>query len=285
MSLKSPHKVKRSEHKRLLAFVLSVALAVTTVVTLPLTDAKAQIKTVYTMSQARAQAYQNSSKLERLEGKLETKEVQLTQAVKTIQLKKKNMSTFRWSPLLSFKFPTKADLAEAFEFMVKPLSIQYDIDIIKHQITDLKFEIYQQVNTVYLDIVMLEKEIALNEQKLEAVNKAIAKSKVKLLIGQATQEDIDTMNSKRNSLESKITSASRNLISKKKRLVNLTGNESIYTDYSFENPLIEADMKRSEVLYKLIDYTLEHDETYYEALIAEKSAYVQMTTNYNLMKE
>ena len=285
MSLKSPHKVKRSEHKRLLAFVLSVALAVTTVVTLPLTDAKAQIKTVYTMSQARAQAYRNSSKLERLEGKLETKEVSLTQAVKTIQMKQENMSTFRWSPLLSFKFPTKPDLSEAFEFEFKPKSIQYDIDIIKHQITDLKFEIYQQVNTVYLDIVMLEKEIALNEQKLEAVNKAIAKSKVKLLIGQATQEDIDTMNSKRNSLESKITSASRNLISKKKRLVNLTGNESIYTDYSFENPLIEADMKRSEVLYKLIDYTLEHDETYYEALIAEKSAYVQMTTNYDLMKE
>lgn len=284
MSPKSPHKVKRSGRNRLLAFVLSIAIAVSAVVILPLTDAKAQIKTVYTMSQARAQAYQNSSKLEQLEGKLETKELQLTQSVKTIQMKQKNMSTFRWSPLLSFKFPTKPDLAEAFEFEFKPKSIQYDIDIIKHQITDLKFEIYQQVNTVYLDIVMLEKEIALNEQKLEAVNKAIAKSKVKLLIGQATQEDIDTMNSKRNSLESKITSASRNLISKKKRLVNLTGNESIYTDYSFENPLIEADMKRSEVLYKLIDYTLEHDETYYEALIAEKSAYVQMTTNYDLMR-
>lgn len=285
MSLKSPCKVKRSGRKRLLAFVLSVALAVTTVVTLPLTDAKAQIKTVYTMSQAREQAYQNSSKLERLQGKKETKEVQLTQAVKTIQMKKKNMASFRWSPLLSFKFPTKADLAEAFEFMVKPMSIQYDIDIIDHQITDLKFEIYQQVNEVYLDIVMLEREIALNEQKLESVNKAIAKSKVKLLIGQATQEDIDTMNSKRRSLESKITSASRNLLSRKKRLVNLTGDEDIYLAYSFENPLVEADLKRSEVLDSLIDYTLEHDQTYYEAQIAVNSAYVQLTTNYNLMRE
>lgn len=283
MSLKNPYRVKRKGQYRICALILSVALVVTSVVTFELTDAKAQVKTVYTMSQARAQAYSNSSKIEQLEGRLETKEVQLTQAVKTIQMKQKNMSTFRWSPLLSFKFPTKPDLAEAFEFQFKPMSIQYEIDVIKHQITDQKFEIYQQVNSVYLDIVMLEKEISLNEQRLEAVNKAIAKSKVKLLIGQATQEDIDTMNSKRNSLESKITSASRNLISRKKRLVTLTGNSSIMTDYSFDNPLIEADMKRSEVLNELIQYTLDHDQTYYEAKIAERSAYVQLTTNYNLM--
>ena len=224
MSLKSPKTVERSGHNRILALVLAIALVVTSVVTLESMDAKAQVKAVYTLSQARAQAYSNSSKLEQLENKLETKKVQLEQSIKTIKMKQKNMSTFRWSPLLSFKFPTKPDLAEAFEFEFKPMSIQYEIDILNHQITDQKFEIYQQVNSVYLDIVMLETEIDLNQKKLDATNKAIEKNKMKLWVGQATQGDIDAMSSKARSLQSKISSASRNLISRKKRLVNLTGN-------------------------------------------------------------
>ena len=285
MSLKSPKSVERSGHNRILALVLAIALVVTSVVTLESMDAKAQVKAVYTLSQARAQAYSNSSKLEQLENKLETKKVQLEQSIKTIKMKQKNMSTFRWSPLLSFKFPTKPDLAEAFEFEFKPMSIQYEIDILNHQITDQKFEIYQQVNSVYLDIVMLETEIDLNQKKLDATNKAIEKNKMKLWVGQATQGDIDAMSSKARSLQSKISSASRNLISRKKRLVNLTGNEDIYTAYTFENPLIEADMKRSEVINDLIQYTLDHDQTYYEAKIAQQSAYVQLTTNYQLMSK
>ncbi len=285
MSLKSPKTVERSGHNRILALVLAIALVVTSVVSWESMDAKAQVKAVYTLSQARAQAYSNSSKLEQLENKLETKKVQLEQSIKTIKMKQKNMSTFRWSPLLSFKFPTKPDLAEAFEFEFKPMSIQYEIDILKHQITDQKFEIYQQVNSVYLDIVMLETEIDLNQKKLDATNKAIEKNKMKLWVGQATQGDIDAMSSKARSLQSKISSASRNLISRKKRLVNLTGNEDIYTAYTFENPLIEADMKRSEVINDLIQYTLDHDQTYYEAKIAQQSAYVQLTTNYQLMSK
>ncbi|MDD7176314.1 MAG: TolC family protein [Lachnospiraceae bacterium] len=283
MNHRSQKKVKRSGKHRVLALVLAAVVVVTSMAMWELTDTKAQVRSVYTMSQARAQAYNNSAKLEQLENKLETKKVQLTQAVKTIAMKQKNMSTFRWSPLFSFKFPTKPDLAEAFEFEFKPKSIQYEIDVINHQITDQKFTIYQQVNSVYLDIVMLEQEIDLNEKKLDAAKKSIEKSKLKLLIGKATQEDIDTMNAKCNSLTAKISSASRNLISKKKRLATLTGNNDVLNAYSFENPLVEAEMSRSEVLDKLIQYTLDNDQTYYEAKIAQQSAYVQMTTNYDLM--
>lgn len=275
--------VRASKLKRALALVLVSGVLFTSVITSEMTDTSAQVKTTYTMEQARAQAYLNSSKMEQLEGRLETKKVQLTQAVKTIKMKQKNMSTFRWSPLLSFKFPTKADLSEAFEFQFKPTSIQYEIDIVNHQITDQKFTIYEQVNTVYLDIVMLEKEIDLNQKKLDAIEESIHRSQIKLAIGQATQADIDTMTSKRNSLEAKISSATRNLNSKKKKLVNLTGNTSIYTDYTFENPLVVADMKRSEVLAALLQNTLDNDETYYEAKVAETSARVALTTYYELM--
>ena len=108
--------------RRVLAGVLTLAVVAATVVTTELLDTNAQVKTVYTMTQARTQAYRNSAKLEQLEGKLETKELQLQQAVKTIAMKQENMASFRWSPLLSFKFPEKPDLAEAFEFQFKPTS-------------------------------------------------------------------------------------------------------------------------------------------------------------------
>ena len=271
------------ELRRMTTLVLTAVILLTSVITGEPTDVSARVKTTYTMAQARAQAYLNSTRLEQLEGRLETKQVQLTQAVKTIQMKQKNMSTFRWSPLLSFKFPTKPDLAESFEFQFKPKSIQYEIDTIRHQIKDQKFEIYKQVNTVYLDIVMLEHQIDLNQKKLDALDQSINRSKVKLAIGQATQSDIDEMTSKRNSVEAKISSATRNLTSKKKRLVKLTGNTAIYSDYIFENALVVADMKRSQVLDRLITYTLDNDETYYEAQLAQTSARVALTTYYDLM--
>ncbi len=273
------------ELRRMAALALTAVVLLTSVITGEPTDVSARVKTTYTMAQARAQAYLNSTKLEQLEGRLETKEVQLTQAVKTIQMKKENMSTFRWSPLFSFHFPTKPDMAESFEFQFKPKTIQYEIDTIKHQIKDQKFEIYEQVNTIYLDIVMLERQIDLNQKKLDALDQSISKSKVKLAIGQATQSDIDTMTSKRNSLESKISSATRNLTSKKKKLVKLTGNNAIYSDYTFENPLVVSNMQRSQVLNQLISYTLDNDETYYEAQLAQTSARVALTTYYELMSE
>ncbi len=269
--------------KRALSLVLALAILITTVWYDQPVDTSARVKTTYTMEQARAQAYLNSTKLEQLEGRLDTKEVQLAQAVKTIQLKQENMSTFRWSPLLSFKFPEEPDMAEAYEFQMKPRSIQYEIDTVKHQIADQKFEIYEQVNTIYLDIVMLEREIELDEEKLDAIEQSIKKSKIKLVIGQAKQADIDTMEAKKKSIESALATATRNLNTKKKKLVNLTGNESIYNDYTFENPLVVADMKRSEVLDSLVQYTLDNDETYYEAQIAETSARVSVTTYYDLM--
>ncbi|MDD6038833.1 MAG: hypothetical protein PUD20_08585 [bacterium] len=275
----------RARLKCVVALVLVGTILFTTAIASDISSVSAQIKTTYTMEQARAQAYIHSTKMEQLEGRLETKEMQLAQAIKTIQMKQKNMSTFRWSPLLSFTFPTNPDLAEAFEFQFKPKSIQYEIDKIKHQMSDQKFMIYQQVNSVYLDIVMLEKQIDLNQKKLDALEESIRRSQIKLTIGQATQADIDAMKSKRNSLSSKVASATRNLNSRKKKLVTLTGNKGIYTDYSFENPLVVSDMKRSEVLNALIQSTLDNDETYYEAKLAETSARVALTTYYTLMSK
>ena len=135
----------------------------------------------------------NSSAYEKLESELQVKEVSLKQAVKSIKLKQKNMSTFRWTPLLSFKFPEKPDLSEAYEFQFKPIQIQAEIDTVKHKMTDHILEVYENISNLYVDIVVLEDTVSFNEQRLSAMEETLKKNRSRLRLGQATQNDIDTM--------------------------------------------------------------------------------------------
>ena len=65
-----------------------------------------------TLQTARALALQNSSKYESAEDTVNSKEAARESAIKSLKAKKKNMSTFRWTPLLNFKFPQKANFAQ-----------------------------------------------------------------------------------------------------------------------------------------------------------------------------
>lgn len=264
----------------MLVLVISFGMVLASVQTTA--QAQTQVKPVFTMRQARLLAEANSSKIEQLQSKLEVKQASLEQAYKTIAMKKNNMSTFRWSPLLSFKFPTKPDLAEAYEFEFKPESIKYEIDKIEHQLTDVVFEIYQNVNTVYLDIVMLERQIKLNTEKAEQMETAIRKSEIKLLTGTAKQEDIDSMKTKLKSLKAKLNSDNSSLLKKKQKLAKLTGNNDVVTRYRFEDAFVEATIGVDKKSY-IVEYTLDHDQTYYEACVAESSAKMSLNTNYQLM--
>ncbi len=275
--------------KRRIRQVLACLIMFSLVLGITLTSVQqsegAQAKPVLTMEQARALALKNSSKVERLENKLEMQKIKKAQAEKSLAMREKSMKTFRWSPLLSFKFPTDPNLSEIVEFDFKPLSIQAEIDTVQHQLTDVKFEIYEQVNTVYLDIVMLEKKIALLEEQIDVLDKAISKNQIRLLQGLAKQEDIDAMVAKRKSHASKLLSHKRNLTNRKKKLAELTANEQVRTDYRFENPFVEADLKRTTDLPNLLQYTLDNDQTYYEACMTEVTAKLEMMTNYEAMSK
>ena len=148
---------------------------------------------VLTLEMAKKSALSNSPKMEKLESELNVKEVSLKQAIKSIKVKKKNMSTFRWSPLLSFKFPEKPDLAEAYEFEFKPVQIQAQIDTVKHQMTDQMLEVYEEISNLYVEIVVLEDQIAFEEARLDAMHKTLLKNRAKLKLGEATKSDIDAM--------------------------------------------------------------------------------------------
>lgn len=237
---------------------------------------------VLTLEMAKKSALANSPKMEKLESELNVKEVSLKQAIKSIKVKKKNMSTFRWSPLLSFKFPEKPDLAEAYEFEFKPIQIQAQIDAVRHQMTDQTLEIYEEISNLYVEVVVLEDQIAFEEERLEAMQEALLKNRAKLKLGEATKSDIDTMERSLKALNDKIASDKRNQTAKLKKLSEKIGMD-VTTGYTFVNPMIEAKIERSS-LEALTEYTLAHDETYYEVSLDASTSLISLRTNYQLME-
>ena len=102
-----------------------------------------------TLAQAVSLGYAQSWDYQKMQSKIALKEVKYKEAVKSIQLKKKNMASFRWSPLLNFKFPEKPDLSEEYGFMYKPLQIQSELSSCRHELTDIKYQIKQEVSDLY----------------------------------------------------------------------------------------------------------------------------------------
>ncbi|MDE5587905.1 MAG: hypothetical protein K2J60_02025 [Acetatifactor sp.] len=270
--------------KSILAKSLITLLAVAVIIISP--DGSGQMRVqaaerVLTLDMARKTALANSSDYEKLESQLQVKEVSLKQAIKSIRLKKKNMSTFRWTPLLSFKFPEKPDLSEAYEFQFKPIEIQAEIDTIKHKMTDQVLAVYENVSNLYVDIVVLQDTISFNEDRLSSMEATLEKNRLRLKLGQATQSDVDAMEKAIKVLNDKIAADKRRLEAAKKKLSAAVGMD-VTTGYRFENPFVDFSIQRSR-LNDLIQYTLDRDENYYEVSMDATTSLISLRTNYNLM--
>jgi hypothetical protein len=235
-----------------------------------------------TLKTCKILAIRNSSKYESAEDQVEAKEAKYESSVKSLKLKKKNLTTFRWSPLLNLKFPEKLTLDQDSEFEFKPISLQYDIDVAEHNINDVKLTEYQEVNNLYVEIVTLQKMISFNEMRVETLEDGVKRNTAKLKLGQANQADVDTMTAKLKSVNNTIASDRRTLEADLKKMTKKVGMD-VTTGYVFEDPYIDARLNR-DMLEPLIEYTLDRDETYYEACIEETRARVQLQTNFDLMK-
>ena len=98
-----------------------------------------------TLKDAKNFALQQSPAIESAEDAIESKQAAYDSAVKALKVKEQSMRQFRWSPLLSFKFPTSPNFAQASEFQYKPVAIAYEIAVAKHNLSDKKFEVYEKV--------------------------------------------------------------------------------------------------------------------------------------------
>lgn len=243
---------------------------------------KIYAESVMPLSQAQALGLAESDDYRKVKSKIALKEVKYKEAVKSIQLKKKNMSTFRWTPLLSFKFPEKAALADEYEFIYKPLQIQSEIRVLEHQLTDVKYEVREEISNLYTEIYTYQEKISNKTARLETMEENLKRNQAKVLTGQAKQSDVDKIESSITALQSSLAADMRAFESGKSELSDLTGID-LTTGYRFENPYKEATIERSS-LDQLIQATLDRSQSYYEAKQTTKLALTSVDTNYSLMQ-
>jgi len=274
--VKNQSEKKRQRHK-LLCFILCVLLL--SLAALP--EAEAALQKKLTLAQAVSLGYAQSADYQKMQSKIALKEVKYKEAVKSIQLKKKNMSTFRWSPLLNFKFPEKPNLSEEYEFMYKPLQIQSEISSYRHELTDIKYQVKYEVSDLYTEIYTYQEKIAYEKENLELLSKNLEKNQAKLLIGEANQNDIDSISSSITAAQTKLAADLRAYEKAKSDLSDKIGLD-ITQGYEFSNPYKEADIPRA-MLEGLIRTTLGRSQSYYEAKLTTSLALTSMETNYSLM--
>ncbi|WP_034443092.1 TolC family protein [Butyrivibrio sp. AE2032] len=240
------------------------------------------VQKTLTMKGARSLAIENSDAYDSAETAVESKKANYESAVKAINLKEKSMKQFRWSPLLSFKFPETPDFSEASEFQYKPVALQYEISVAEHKLQDKTFEISEKVNNLFVEIVVLQKQIAFNESRLTTYEEGLAKNQAKLHLGQANQADVDKLEKKVESTKNKVASDRRTLEADLKKMTDMIKID-VTTGYNFQKPFVEATIDRDS-LDALMKYTEDRDEGYYEACTAESSARAELNTNAKLMR-
>ena len=266
--------------KNFISIVLSAALTfgVIPVYTVPVQAANKVLK----LSTARSLALENSSKYESAEDKVSSKEAARESAIKGLKIKKKNMSTFRWTPLLNFKFPQKPNFAEESQFQFKPLQLSNDIKITEHKKQDVVFDVNLTVNNLFVNIVTCQENLKYNENRLKSLEDGIKHNKARLKQGLATQADIDRQEKKKETLENTIATDRRSLEADLKKLSDTIGLD-VTTGYTFEKPYVEAKIDRSS-LDALKTYTADRDETYYESAMAATTARILLNTNSSIMR-
>lgn len=272
-------------HKRLLALLLIVAIflgmASSFAYEKPVQAAENRENRTITLVQAQKLAIKNSKSLEKLEIQLDAKIAARASALKSIAVKEHNLRTFRWSPLLSLKFPQSPNLSQLLDFNYKPVQIQYEIDKLEHRYNDTKLAEYEKVINLYIDIVVYERRIAFNEKRLEDMEATLKKNKVKLAAGEAAKTDVDSMEKAVKTLSKSLAADSRALISAKKKMSNILKLD-VTTGYKFQDPFLEAEIGR-ELLPDITQYTLDRDDTYYDLCIDETAAKVSVEYNYRYL--
>ena len=234
------------------------------------------------LSHAKTIALANSDSYRQIKSKISLKEVSYKQAVKSIQLKIKNKTTFRWSPLLSFKFPEKLNFEDESSMVYKPAQIQNDITSLKHDLTDEVFRVYESTEQAYVKAYTLQEKVAFEEEQLEGLQNTLAKNKGRLILGLATQADVDAMEKNVTAAEEKLAADMKSFENAKTKLGDLL-HMDVTTRYTLVNPYIDAEIPRTK-LDDLVQYTMDHDQAYYEAKMATALSMIQLETNYNLIK-
>lgn len=239
-------------------------------------------KRTLTLEQAQQMAVSHSSDITKQKNQITLKRMKYVEAVEGIKAKVKNLRSFRWTPLLSFKFPQQLALTEDYELNIKPLTLQTEIDNLVHGLEDMRYEAIYEASQLYNEVYILQETTAFTQLRLESAQQQLERNKGKLLTGEATQTDVDRAQSSVDTLTTDLAAQLREYEMAKEKLSDLIGVD-VTTGYKFANGFKTAQIPRSE-LDSLIQYTLDHDQAFYEIKAATSTARLNVDSYESFMR-
>lgn len=234
------------------------------------------------LEQAQQMAISNSRAISKQNNQIILKRMKYVEAVEGIKAKVKNLRSFRWTPLLSFKFPQQLALTEDYDLNIKPLTLQTEIDNLVHGLNDLRYEAIHDVNLLYYEVYMLQETAAFSEKRLESAKQQLSRNRGKLITGDATQTDVDRAKSSVDTLTKNLATQLRELEAAKAKLSDAIGVD-VTAGYRFTNGFKTAQIPRED-LDDLIQYTLDHDQAFYETKAATSTALLNVESYEDFMR-
>ena len=234
------------------------------------------------LSQAQNMALSNNEEINKTYNQILLKQIQYTEAVDGIRAKVKNLTSFRWTPLLSFKFPEQLDMSEEYDLNVKPLNLQTEIDVLRHQMATQEYSELAALNKSFLAAYVNQEKAAFTEERLAAAQAELERNQARLSTGEATQNDVDTMQSSVDTLTSDLAQQKRNLQTSLQELSDLI-HIDVSSGYTLANPLVDAEIPRGD-LEDIIHSAMSDSQTIYEAKMAVSTAQVNLDSYESLMR-
>lgn len=260
---------------------LCALLAVTFVLTSVPMEAQAANKTL-TSAQAVVLAVRNSSDISKRNNEIILKQLQYSDAVASAQAVAKSIRSFRWTPLLSFSFPSQLDMGETYDLEIQPVVLQVEMQTLKYSLNDVTRTVENEAQYLFLECYVAQETIAFTQERLTSAEADYQRDKARLLIGEGTQEDVDYMEERVDTLTSELATLWRNYEISKSNLSDLI-NLDVSTGYTFRNPMLTAEIPRTQ-LDNLVKYTLSYDLSYYEARMATSTALINLEGYESLMQ-
>lgn len=234
------------------------------------------------LGQAQSMAVSHSDAISQQANKILLKRMKYVEAVEGIRTKVKDLRSFRWTPLLSFKFPQKLKIPQEYDLNAKPLTLQAEIDTMVHKKADLVFKETGKATEQFYEVYLLQESSKFTQQKLDDAKDQLKRNTAGLLTADATQADVDLAKSSVEKNEQKLAAQLRDFEKAKKDLSDTIGVD-VTVGYRFLNGYKQASIPRDQ-LNTLVQYTLDHDQSFYEAKSHTAVAQLNLETYEELMQ-
>lgn len=273
--------MKNRKMGNILAAILSVVMITVTAFSYPI-QGQALGEKKLTLPQAQSLAAAADKNYKRIYNRITLKEIRYVSAMKAAQIKQKSNSTYNWSPLLNFQLPQQATLEEEYQWQYQPIQLQSEINSLKHQLTDCLYETEKETALLYLQAYVCQEKIVLLEEQLDTLQENLKRNRANTVVGTGTQSQVESTEQSIENVNNSLALQMRTLqtaLESMSEQINLDVTEG----YVLQSPISEVSVQRED-LEKTIEHTLENDQSYYEAKLAESAAYMSLITMEGLMQ-